>query len=372
METRVRFLVVGAFSLAVIFAGFLFVFWIETSGGLSKRHSLKIEFERSAGGLRPGAAVLFNGVRVGEVLSVAFDVSRPDIVDAIVSVDLTAPLRADTRVTVESEGLLGTTAVALYGMSADSPLLGSDPTTPLLRSAASGASVIEEARQTLAKIGALIGDNADGVKDVVKNIDTFSAALARNSGRVDDVLAGLAQLSGNGPKEPPPQRYDLTAPTDFSPGAKAAFGQVTVGDVKAALIFDTQNVLARPTSDGPFVMGESKWTDTLPKLLQRKVVETLENAHYLKTVSEPLDQGAPDYQLLIDIRHFDIAGPTLEAVVELSARLVGKDGRIVDARIFKQREPASTVDGPEAVKALNKAFGMVAVAVVSWFGEIKP
>src|ERR1044071_343628 len=67
METRAPFVVVGAFVLAAIAAAFGFVYWLHNSGGLGPRATYHVEFEGSVPGLLVGAAVLFNGIRVGEV-----------------------------------------------------------------------------------------------------------------------------------------------------------------------------------------------------------------------------------------------------------------------------------------------------------------
>ena len=67
METRAPFLVVGAFVLAAIMAVFGFVYWLHNSGGLGPRVTYHVQFDGSVPGLLVGAAVLFNGIRVGEV-----------------------------------------------------------------------------------------------------------------------------------------------------------------------------------------------------------------------------------------------------------------------------------------------------------------
>ncbi len=106
-----------------------------------------MEFTGSATGLRPGSAVQFNGVRIGEVTHIAFDPSRANMVDADLAVDTAAPLRADARVGVESQGLLGTTVVEIYGVSADAPLL---PPGAVLR-ATSSLPLMEQARTALSR-----------------------------------------------------------------------------------------------------------------------------------------------------------------------------------------------------------------------------
>jgi phospholipid/cholesterol/gamma-HCH transport system substrate-binding protein len=58
---------------------------------------------------------LFNGIRVGEVTGLALDPERPDQVIATIGVDSQTPVRSDTRVGIESQGLTGGAAVTLNG-----------------------------------------------------------------------------------------------------------------------------------------------------------------------------------------------------------------------------------------------------------------
>jgi phospholipid/cholesterol/gamma-HCH transport system substrate-binding protein len=45
METRARYIVIGLFTLAVVVAGFLFVYWLQNVGGLRRQAIFQIRFE---------------------------------------------------------------------------------------------------------------------------------------------------------------------------------------------------------------------------------------------------------------------------------------------------------------------------------------
>ena len=77
METRAPFVVVGAFVLAAIAAVFGFVYWLHNTGGLGPRATYHVQFDGSVPGLLVGAAVLFNGIRVGEVTDLGFAPDSP-------------------------------------------------------------------------------------------------------------------------------------------------------------------------------------------------------------------------------------------------------------------------------------------------------
>ena len=65
METRAPFVIVGAFVLAAMVAVFGFVYWLNNAGGIGKRETYQVVFNGPVPGLLVGAAVLFNGIRVG-------------------------------------------------------------------------------------------------------------------------------------------------------------------------------------------------------------------------------------------------------------------------------------------------------------------
>ena len=46
METRARYLQVGAFTLAVILAGFVFIYWLNSATGLAQQVGLHRTFPR--------------------------------------------------------------------------------------------------------------------------------------------------------------------------------------------------------------------------------------------------------------------------------------------------------------------------------------
>ena len=95
METRAPYALIGLFVLAAIGAVFGFVYWLHNSGGLSERTVYRVRFENTVSGLLKGAAVLFNGIRVGEVTDLQLDTDNPRQITATIA-DGGTPVRADT------------------------------------------------------------------------------------------------------------------------------------------------------------------------------------------------------------------------------------------------------------------------------------
>ena len=94
-------------------------------------------------------------------------------------------------------------------------------------------------------------------------------------------------------------------------------------------------------------------------------------ADLAKEAYKPFEGLVADFQLLIDIREFQLSTASEPvAEVEFSAKILGQDGRILDARIFRAAAPAKAADAPAAAAALNEAFGKAATELVVWVAGV--
>lgn len=198
METKANYTLVGMFTLAVIGAIFGFVYWSQHVGGTGERAIYRVLFSSSVSGLRTGSAVLFNGIRVGDVTDLKLNPENPSQVAATISVDKQVKIRPDTRVGIEFQGLTGIAAVALNGGSPGEPALNglSNPPPALIASPASTQDITQGARDVLQRVDDFIEENRPAFKSTLQNLDTFSAALARNSKRLDTILEGMQNFMG--------------------------------------------------------------------------------------------------------------------------------------------------------------------------------
>src|SRR3569623_209495 len=196
METRANYLLIGAFTLAVVAAAFGFVFWFQNLGAVAQRTPIRIIFEGAASGLRTGGNVNFNGIKIGEVTSIKLD--DPKRVVVIASVDKSAPIRADTLVGLEFAGLTGGSAVSLKGgsLEAGGIPVGDDGVPTLTADPNAIMDIGEAVRATLQNVNKLVTDNQAALHDSMDNLKVFSKALADKSGRIDSIMAGVETLMG--------------------------------------------------------------------------------------------------------------------------------------------------------------------------------
>src|SRR5258705_4453623 len=188
METRANFVLIGSFTLAVIAAAFGFVLWFQSLHTTKAGSPLRIIFEGPATGLRNGGSVNFNGIRIGEVMSVKLD-SAVRVV-ALAMVENSAPIRKDPVVGLEFQGLPGAAAISLKGGAEAAPSvpLDEDGVPVLTADPNSLQDVTEAIRGTLQNINRVVADNQEAVKNSLRNLETFTLALARNSERIDNVM----------------------------------------------------------------------------------------------------------------------------------------------------------------------------------------
>ena len=367
MEIRARYLTIGLFTIGVIAAGFLFVYWLYNSGGLAQRDAYRIRFHGSVAGLFTGSPVTFNGLRVGEVAAVALDSADPAEVIVTVGVTPGTPVRADTKAALDFQGLTGTAAVALTGGNASAqPLSLADGGLPLLQADdAASRSMTDSARTVMQKLDTVLTENADPLKSTLGNLKTFTDALSRNSDRVDGILAGLERMTGGAGKKGPGLIVELPAPLNFKPADHALTGQVAVTEPTAVGSIDTDKVVLDPTATADAAPGQ--WADVLTKLVQARLVQSFENAGMVGSVLRGGEGTAADYQLQTDIRSLRVAsGPQLAAEFELAAKLLDDKGHIVAGRIFKASVPLSSSDAKVAAAGLNDAFGKAAAELIDW------
>ena len=217
METKGNHVLIGLFAVCVVAAAFAFVFWFHNIGGTAKRVTYLVRFDGTAAGLRPGSAVLFNGIRMGEVTKLTLNPDDPHQVLATIEIDARAPVRTDTAVGLDFQGLTGIASVSLTGGSKDAHVFARFLDTPpmLIADASASQDVTRAARDVLKRIDTLLGEDGTlnntfknietfsatlkeggALHNTVKSIETFSATLSKNSNRVDNILAGLENLSG--------------------------------------------------------------------------------------------------------------------------------------------------------------------------------
>jgi phospholipid/cholesterol/gamma-HCH transport system substrate-binding protein len=183
MKPRASNLMIGSVTLAVIAAAFAGGLGIKKIRSVRQQVPLRIIFAGSASGLHTGGNVNFDGIQVGQIKSLTLD--NPHKIVALVTLDNSAPIRADTAVGLEFQGLTGVAAIALTGGDASAPEVPVKDGIPTLTA---DLSETQSIRDSLHNVDRFLVDNRTVVKDALLNFETFTASLAGKGDEIDRVI----------------------------------------------------------------------------------------------------------------------------------------------------------------------------------------
>ncbi|HZR74089.1 MlaD family protein [Bradyrhizobium sp.] len=186
MKIRATNLVIGTATLAILAVAFFGILGVRKYRAVSQETRMRIVFEGgSASGLRRGGSVNFDGVQVGEVLSLRLDTPRKVVAE--VRVDRSAPIRKDTVAGLEFQGLTGIAAISLIGgESPDPPAPSGKDGIPTL---VADLSELHSMRDTLHNVDRILVDNRTTIKDGLLSFETYTASLAGSGDAIDQALA---------------------------------------------------------------------------------------------------------------------------------------------------------------------------------------
>ena len=120
-------------------------------------------------------------------------------------------------------------------------------------------------------------------------------------------------------------------------------------------------------------LGETRYGDTLTRLTQIKLKRALEGGRGIGAVAIPGEGLAIDYQVLTDIRAFEIrAGGTDTAFVSLTIKLLNdRNGEVFAQRVFQSSAPVVLPADEEQrndayVAALDAALANALIDIRNW------
>ena len=179
MESDKRYFIEGLFVIGFSIALALFFVWLARSG--NKDDVLyRIHFPESVSGLSLGDPVKYLGVDVGMVDAMTIKPNDPSQVQVDVKLRKDAPVKTDTKATLQFKGITGTFFVELSGSTADAKDLvaatpkGQVPEIPAVKSTLS--TLMEQLPKVVAKFSSI----EDQTKKVVTNIGEVTAKVKEN------------------------------------------------------------------------------------------------------------------------------------------------------------------------------------------------
>lgn len=167
--------------------------------------------------------------------------------------------------------------------------------------------------------------------------------------------------------EPPPVTHDLRAAAHHGLGYQPL--QLTVNEPAAVEALSGSRIAIKPGPSEISYFAASVWTDKLPRLLQMRLVETMEKSRIVKAVSTGNDRIRGDIGMATTIRDFqvEVNGALVQARIGLFVRLIDEDrGQLVASREFSAVVRAQNDSVGAGVYALGEAFSAISLKIMRW------
>lgn len=200
METKANYVLVGAFTVAVVVLGMLFALWAAKTVSDKNWDEYDIVFTEAVTGLTRGGAVQYNGIGVGEVRDLRLDRDDPSQVIANIRVEASTPVKVDTVAKLAFVGVTGVTQIQLSGGSPQAPLL-KDRKEPgetariiaqesaFAKLLASSEDITTTASEVLIRINRMLNaENVDNFAKTMAHLEQVTGTLAAERGEITQLL----------------------------------------------------------------------------------------------------------------------------------------------------------------------------------------
>ena len=204
METRASYILIGAFTLAVLLLAMLFVLWIGKWQLDREWDEYDVVFKEAVTGLSVGGAVQFNGIQVGAVRQLILAPEDARQVIARIRVGGGTPVTVDTSARLTFQGLTGVAIIQLAGGKPGSPKLvaGVDEVRPriiaddsaLQKLMASGEDVVANINTVIVSLSRILNkENVERLSTTIENIERVSTTFADRSDEIGQAIGDLAE-----------------------------------------------------------------------------------------------------------------------------------------------------------------------------------
>ena len=116
-------------------------------------------------------------------------------------------------------------------------------------------------------------------------------------------MPGCALLGGGAT---PLDTYELTSASPDERGPRHSRTQVLIAEPTALKALDSQNIVIKPSAAEIQFLKGAQWSDRLPKVVQARLAQAFQESGRLGGVGKPGEGLAIDYQIITEIRSFEI------------------------------------------------------------------
>ena len=206
---------------------------------------------------------------------------------------------------------------------------------------------------------------------------TGTAQATRRTAAAGLAVAALAALAAcssiiPGSEREAPKLYDLSPKSTFDPNLPKIDWQLIVEEPVAAAGLNSARIALRRNPLTLEYYARVAWTDTAPKMVQTRMIESFENTHKVISVGRESVGLRSDFLLKTELRHFEVDYFTAgegkpRVVVRIVAKLVRMPERTIVADLTREvAMPAEANTIASIVDAFDESLGKMMKAVIEW------
>ncbi len=296
MDSKVNYTVVGLFIVILGTALVIALLWLTTLKHDQVYKTYLIYLHEEVSGLSEQSSVRYNGVKVGYVSHLELNPSDPQQVKVTVKIVAGTPVTTSTIAVLTAQGITGIDYIGLKALTPDAPALQIKPGEryPVIPSEPSLlvklSASLEEVTQSVTKLSKNIEKvfdkkNRTLLTESLTNIQTTTAALAKNSENISQTLQSARVLMENGAeasKQLPSVLTNLNTTLDAITGVANTFTstgnsvtktmettRATIQNVSQQLMPATQQLILRLNGVATNIQQFSSQLNRNPSMLIR-------------------------------------------------------------------------------------------------------
>ena len=199
METKANYVLIGAFTIAVVVFGLLFSLWAAKYSSDRSWQEYEVIFNEPVTGLTEGGSVQYNGIAVGTVQRLTLSPQDPRRVEALLKIGADVPVKVDTKAKLSQQGITGSPFIQLTGGSPsaarllphdndDIPVIQTEPSA-LQNIADTASRIVERLDKVMSE------ENIAHVNQTLANLDNMTAAIGGQKEDLRALVLNLRQAS---------------------------------------------------------------------------------------------------------------------------------------------------------------------------------
>ena len=297
MEIRANYILVGLFTLLMLFGGLGFTLWTAKRDKDVPMTRYDISFNESVRGLSVNSDVLFSGVRVGKVEQIKISEVTPGAVRVRILIAADTPVRENSQAQLIVVGLTGTSAITISGGTVNSPLmkvpdggvgeLHYEP-SPLSSVVAQMPDVLASANLLLRRMERMFSErNAQSFTTMMDSMASVAQVIADRAETIDKILGNTEKAAHD---------FDLLV---------LNANKALMGDVKAAS--ESMNKIAKRLDATLSVMepGLRQFSNQGLADARMLMVEMRNLVHVLTRVSQKLESDPRRFMFGEPVKEYD-------------------------------------------------------------------